>query len=332
MRGRPSRISLRSSGLHADISRVQSRITTPDGRRLVVPAVHLAVVIVAWGANYVLMKLVLPGIGPMQFVSIRMVGTVILIASFLGLTGRDFLPVRPERALLALIGLLQVAGTLGFSILALAVISAGRAAVLMYTMPLWAMPLEYWLLGQTVTVRQISGAVISLAGLALFFDPRIVDWHDPAVIAGHGSMLAAAICWALGAALYRRRDWRTDFWTQTFWQVVVSVPPLVIAAVVSWNRPVVFSMGLLAVMAYNWLIATALAYWCWSKLLTEMSAAVAGQLLMLTPLVGYFSSSFVFADPISAGVLVSLALILGGLTLTVRARSGSTDPWAEPIE
>ena len=99
-----------------------------------------------------------------------MVGTAVLIAPFLVFTGRDLLPVRSERALLALIGLLQVAGTLGFSILALQIISAGRAAVLMYTMPLWAMPLEYWLLGQRLSFRQISGAVISLAGLALFFE------------------------------------------------------------------------------------------------------------------------------------------------------------------
>jgi drug/metabolite transporter (DMT)-like permease len=293
-----------------------------DPRRLVASAVHLAIVIVAWGANYVLMKLVLPNIAPMEFVAIRMVGTAILIAPFLVFTGRDLLPIRTERALLALIGLLQVAGTLGLSILALHIISAGRAAVLMYTMPLWAMPLEYWLLGQRLTVRQISGAVISLAGLALFFDPKLVDWRDPVVMAGHGFMLGAAMCWAMGAALYRRRDWRTGFWTQTFWQIVVSVPPLVLAALATWERPAVLSAGLLAVLAYNWLIATALAYWCWGKLLTEMTAAVAGQLLMLTPLVGYFSSSLVFGDPISAGVLVSLVLILGGLSLTVRARSG----------
>jgi drug/metabolite transporter (DMT)-like permease len=301
---------------------VESAILTPrDPRRLLASGVHLAIVIVAWGANYVLMKLVLPNIAPMEFVAIRMVGTAVLIAPFLVFTGRDLLPVRSERALLALIGLLQVAGTLGFSILALQIISAGRAAVLMYTMPLWAMPLEYWLLGQRLSFRQISGAVISLAGLALFFDPKLVDWRDPVLMAGHGFMLVAAMCWAMGAALYRRRGWRSDFWTQTFWQVVVSIPPLVLAAMLTRNRPAVFSTALLAVLVYNWLIATALAYWCWSKLLTEMTAAVAGQLLMLTPLVGYFSSSLVFGDPISAGVLVSLVLILGGLTLTVRARA-----------
>jgi predicted Kef-type K+ transport protein len=39
---------------------------------------------------------------------------------------------------------------------------------------------------------------------------------------------------------------------------------------------------------------------------------------MLTPVVGYLLSSVVFSDPLTPGILASLALIVLGLSLTMR--------------
>lgn len=284
-----------------------------------ITALYLAAVIVFWGGNWLLMKLVLPQIAPLTFVSIRVSGAAAVTGMLLLVTGKPLLPPPDERGGLAGIGLLQIAAMLGLSIVGLAHVNAGRAIVLAYTMQLWAVPLGWWLVGERFGLYRVIGSSIGFSGLILYSNPRLVDWHDGAALAGNMLILAGAIGWALGACLYRRRTWRSDFWTQTWWQLVVSSVPLTFAAVVSSGRPVVWNSMLLAVLLFNWFIATALAYWCWAKVLRVMSASAAGQYLMLTPIFGYLLSAATFGDPLTPDVVASIVLIIIGLGFTFQS-------------
>jgi hypothetical protein len=49
-----------------------------------------------------------------------------------------------------------------------------------------------------------------------------------------------------------------------------------------------------------------------------MSAAVAGQVLALTPVGGYLLSSAIFGGAVSGDVVVSIVLIVAGIILTLR--------------
>ena len=70
-----------------------------------------------------------------------------------------------------------------------------------------------------------------------------------------------------------------------------------------------------AILAYNCIITTALGYFLWGKVLSMMPAATAGQVLMLTPIGG---STLIFGGAVTADVLLSVALIVGGMFVTLR--------------
>jgi drug/metabolite transporter (DMT)-like permease len=148
---------------------------------------------------------------PLLFVLFRLTGSLVLIAPLLAATKQPLLPARGERWGLFWVGALQVAGFLIFSIIGLAMMSAGRAIVLAYTMSLWAIPIGLLLWPEPLGRNQFAGVAIGFAGLILFMNPRLVDWGDRRVLAGNGLLLAAAIAWALGSCLYRRRAWRSSF-------------------------------------------------------------------------------------------------------------------------
>ena len=235
------------------------------------------------------------------------------------LTSRLILPVRGERLGLSWVGLLQVAGFLIFSIIGLALVPAGRAIVLAYTMPLWAIPIGLWLWPEAFGRRQLAGAAIGFCGLILFMSPGLVDWTDRRALAGNGLLLAAAICWALGSCLYRRSAWRSPFWTQTFWQLAVSAVPIAAIALPETARePIHWSAGLVGILAYNWIVTTALGYFLWNKILSMMSAAVAGQVLALTPVGGFLLSIAIFGGAVGGDVVLSIVLIVAGIMLTLR--------------
>ena len=281
--------------------------------------VYLGVMVLTWAANWPLMKLALGQVPPLVFVLFRLIGSLTLIAPALLVAGQPLLPARGERLTLFWVGQLQVAGFLICSIIGLAILPAGRAIVLAYTMPLWAIPIGLFLWPEPLDRAQLIGAAIGFAGLVLFMNPGLVDWGNGHILAGNALLLLAAILWALGSCLYRRFSWRSPFWVQTFWQLAVSIVPVgAIVLIEAPGGPVHWSPELVAILAYNCIVTTALGYFLWGKVLSMMPAATAGQVLMLTPIGGFVLSTLIFGGAVTADVLLSVALIVGGIFVTLR--------------
>jgi drug/metabolite transporter (DMT)-like permease len=180
---------------------------------------------------------------PLTFVLLRLVGSLLLIAPVLLVAGQGILPVRGERLTLLWVGQLQIAGFLILGIIGLAIVPAGRAIVLAYTMPLWAIPIGRFLWPEPIGRAQIVGTAIGFAGLMLFMNPGLIDWGDVRMVGGNALLLGAAILWALGSCLYRQRTWRSPFWVQTFWQLAVSVVPVAAIVAIAGFGPVRWSPG-----------------------------------------------------------------------------------------
>ena len=256
---------------------------------------------------------------PLVFVPLRLIGSLALIAPALAATGQPLLPVRGERLSLFWVGQLQVAGFLICGIIGLSIVPAGRAIVLAYTMPLWAIPIGLFLWPEALGRSQLAGAAIGFAGLVVFMNPGLLDWGNGRILAGNALLLVAAIAWALGSCLYRRRSWRSPFWVQTLWQLAVSVVPVgAIALIGAAGGPVRWSPALIAILVYNCIVTTALGYFLWNKVLSMMAAATAGQVLTLTPIGGFVLSTLIFGGTVTADVVLSIVLIVGGIFVTLR--------------
>lgn len=290
-----------------------------SARRPPVVYLYLAIVVLAWAANWPLMKLALADAPPFAFVLYRMLGTMLLLGPTLAAGRIRLVPEAGERTGMFVVGLFNVAGFLICGIVGLSIVPAGRAIVLGYTMPLWAIPIELWLEPNRLSRMQLLGGLIGFAGLLLFMNPGLVDWSDGRVVAGNGMLLLAAICWATGSVLYRRRHWRSGFWAQTFWQLATST--VIIAAVALpavLQTPVQWSWWLLAILAYNWIVTTALGYFLWNRVLAVMPAGVAGQVMALTPVGGFLLSTAMFGGAITLDVILSIVLIIAGIIVTLR--------------
>jgi drug/metabolite transporter (DMT)-like permease len=282
---------------------------------------RLALPVVAWAVNWPLLKLGLADIAPFTFTALRLFGSVVIFLAVLAALRRPLLPPRGERASLALSGFLQMGLLLGLSVLGLQFIGAGRAAVLAYTMQLWAIPIGFLVAGERPSRLQLLGALGGFAGLLLFFNPGLLDWRDPRILLGNFLLICGAWSWGLGATLYRRRRYRSDFLVQTAWQLGAStVPVAALALALEWGQPIRWSPFLVGFLLYNWAIGVGLAYLFWIRALRDLPPATAGQAVMLVPVIAFFVSAAMFGERITWDVLASVALIIGGLTLTLSER------------
>lgn len=291
-------------------------VTTGPAR---VVYLYLAIIVVSWAGNWPLMKVALADAPPLVFVLLRLIGTLILLAPVLHAIGAPLVPMRGERLGLFWVGQFQVTGFLLFAIAGLSIEAPGRAIVLAYTFSLWAIPIGVLLGVERLTRPHLLGAAIGFAGLLIFMNPGLIDWGCARTLLGNAFLLLAAIAWALGSCLYRMRTWRSAFWTQTFWQLAVSTPVVLAFALPQMSdEPVRWSVGFIAILAYNWVVTTALGYFLWAKVLTAMPAATAGQVLALTPVGGFLLSIVMFGGYVTLDVVAAVALIVAGIILTLR--------------
>src|SRR5262249_43401497 len=152
-------------------------------------------------------------------------------------------------------------------------------ALIIYTMPIWALLIGVAIYREHLTRWRTIGIIISTVALMTYVS------RDPAIhLAGHNAwgaclLLIAAIAWAIGACLYRGRgQWVTDRWAQLAFQHAVSAVALVPLAWtheslcdIKWTRSVWIALG------YNWFAGSGLAPWLWFRVLTHYPAALAGQ-------------------------------------------------------
>ena len=278
----------------------------------------LAVLIFAWGGNYTWISLALRDVGPWTFTAVRYVGAAVVIGIVLALRGgpAHMMPVRGERAGLAVIGLLQGAVLTILLTLSLVWIESTHTILLMYTNPLWALLWSVLLLGERFSGASVAGIALGLLGMGILTNPLAMPWNA-VTIPGVVCALAATIAWALGSVLYRRTKWESTFWQQVFWQLAVSGIAVAIPAVVlEWNHPIRLTPQLIVNTVYNILVPTALAFWCWSQALTRVRASTASQILLLSPVFGVAQSHFVLGEPLTPTVLASAACVIIGACLT----------------
>lgn len=279
-------------------------------------AAQFAVVILAWGSNYPLIKLGVLDMSPLSFSAVRLLGGAVVLALMVRWIGKHDLRAAPNETLrLALSGLFQFGGVLAFAALGLQYLPSGRTVVAVYSMPLWAALLGLAVGQDRLTRRQWFGIIIGAAGLSLALDPAALGAHAGL---GGGLVLAAAISWAIGGVIHRHRPLATPFLTQAFIQLLAAGCAIGLLALVLEPDPRIHvTSTLVLVTVWNWLVPTSIAVWCWSQVLQRMSTAAAGQVLMFTPMVGIVAGAIIFGESIPPIFLASALIMIAGTLLVL---------------
>jgi drug/metabolite transporter (DMT)-like permease len=86
----------------------------------------------------------------------------------------------------------------------------------------------------------------------------------------------------------------------------------------------------MAMIAYNAIGCTALAWWWWGKALAVMPASRAGQIVTLTPVFAVIIGALWAGEPLTPGTAASVVLICLGIVLALRGRRSALLPPANP--
>jgi drug/metabolite transporter (DMT)-like permease len=281
--------------------------------------VLLVALTITWGLNWPMMKLALLEVPPWTFRSLcLMIGGSALLALALASGGPMTLPVRRLPAL-ALVSLFNITGWHLFSAYALLYTGSGRAAIIGYTMPLWASLLSLWVFHARPTARQIAALLLGMTALVLLI---IKDFGAlGAAPTGALLMLGAALCWAVGTVLVKKFEWdRLAITALTGWQQLIGGAPIVVGWWLLEPVPDLSALSLPAALglAYAVFVAMIFCQTAFFKLLSLLPAHVAAISVLPVPVVGVVSSALILAEPVGLAELVALTLVVAGLFLLIR--------------
>jgi drug/metabolite transporter (DMT)-like permease len=200
----------------------------------------------------------------------------------------------------------------------LTVVEAGRSTILAYTTPLWVTPLALFILKEEISISKALGLALGLAGVAVLFNPAEFDFSDTGQLMGNGYLIASAILLAL--VIFHIRHHRVVMRPLQLmpWQMLVGGTMLAVCALYWEGIPdIEFSAPLIAILAYNGVIASAFCFWAYQTIMRALPAVSTSLGSLGVPVAGIAFSAMALGETLSVSILTGMALILCGVTVLV---------------
>ncbi len=270
-----------------------------------------------WGLNWPAVRIILTEIPPFTIRMLAFVGGAAVLLGLARLRGERLRPAVGEWAPLILVALLSV---FGFNVLAAfgqLNTETSRAAIIAFTMPVWATLLSIAFLGDKLTWERAGALLLGMAGLALLLGEDLLDVTRSPL--GSLLTLGAAMSWAVGTVLLKRRSWSLPPLALAGWMLAISAPPAVLGAMLverPWDLPVP-STQVLLVFAYHVLFPMVWCHYAWVTLVASLPAPVAAIGTLMIPVVGVVSAILLLGEPPAVQKFVALALVVSAVAMVL---------------
>lgn len=276
----------------------------PSRSLLLVPLLGLL-----WGFNWPAVRISLTEIAPWTLRAAGMTFAGLVLVAVALARGIPLAVPREQWPRLIIAGFLSIAA---FNILlAFAQLMAptSRAAILTFTMPIWATLLALPILGERFDRRRLLGLGLGISGLVCLGLPLI---RSGQLSPGLALALLAALSWALGTIFTKRWPVAAPALTIAAWQLLVGGAAAGLGMLVFEGLPVpkLLSPKVVAALSFHILGAQALAYFLWFVVVARLPAGIASLGTLMVPAVGVLGSVLLLGERPTTTDWLGLALVV----------------------
>ncbi len=274
--------------------------------------------VVLFGGAWPITKAALSNATPMWFAAGRAVlaalGTVVLLT----LLGRFRLPKRQDWPTILAIGVLQLGVFFAFTHAAVALVPAGRTAVLSNVVTYWVIPLSVLILGERVTPRRWLSAGIGISGAVVMAGPWAIDWSGTALV-GHLMLLAGGLSWSFAIIASRRWPPVTPMMNLLPW--CFGVATCVLGPLALWLEPAGgISGSSWPFMLYIGFIAAPIGTWCVIEIGRHLPGAISSVVLLAVPAFGVLVSTLWLGEVLGWDIMLGGGLIMASVVVAATDR------------
>lgn len=275
-------------------------------------------VVVAWGLNFVVIKVGLHAMPPLMLAGLRF-----LLVAFPALlfVARPKVPMR----LLLGYGLTISFGQFAFLFCAIKFgMPAGLASLVLQAQAFFTIILGAGIFGERLQVKQLVGIALAVVGVLVLIQASFTGQHIP--LLGFMLTLAGAFSWACGNIFNKKimqHSSRPAVMSLVVWSALIPIVPFMVCSLI-FDGPALMLKSVVAIdtttllsLVYLAFIATILGYGIWGTLLGRYETWRVAPLSLLVPVVGMASAALLLDEKLSAMQLAGAVLVMAGLYINV---------------
>lgn len=272
------------------------------------------ILVLIWGLNWPIMKIVVQLMPPIWFVVARLaLGAVCLFALLLA-TGRLAKPTRADWPIIWSVSFFQMYVFMALTTIGLQFIPAGRSAILAYTSPLWVLPAAILFFGERLTRWRLAGMIAGLVGLVVLLNPASIDWSDGQQLLGNGLLLIGAVMWAIAILHTRRHTWHlSPLQLAPIQMALLIVPMAFLAWIIDGPFRAEWTWQLIWMLVYNGPLATAFAFWASVSLQRALPSSTVSLSYLAVPAWGLIASTWWLGEALPPSLILGGVLIFLGV-------------------
>ncbi|WLI77309.1 O-acetylserine/cysteine exporter [Kosakonia sp. H02] len=275
-------------------------------------------VVVAWGLNFVVIKVGLHSMPPLMLAGLRFVLVAFPAILFVAR------PKVPMRLLLGY-GLTISFGQFAFLFCAIKFgMPAGLASLVLQAQAFFTIILGAGIFGERLQSRQLIGITLAVFGVLVLIEASLNGQHIS--LLGFILTLAGAFCWACGNIFNKKimqHTSRPAVMSLVVWSALIPIMPFMLASLI-FDGPALMLQSLVTIdtttllsLVYLAFIATILGYGIWGTLLGRYETWRVAPLSLLVPVVGMASAALLLGETLSVLQLLGAVLVMAGLYINV---------------
>nr|WP_298147992.1 EamA family transporter [uncultured Pseudomonas sp.] len=281
-----------------------------------------ATIYIGWGTTYLANHFLLRELPPFVIGSLRFFSAGLLALAWVVASGQLRIQ-RSDWTGVLIGGLALIAVGQGALIYANQFLPTGLVAMLYTSLPLWSVTLE-WLLGERPQLWVLCGLAIASAGIVLLMNNGLGSSASPAQWFAGGLVVAATLCWAVGAWLLRQRPAFRSSWMGLSLQMLTGAVLLALFGLVhgDWLH---FDPAALSGNAWMWLAYLALpvslgVYPAYFWLLREVRPSLVATFAFVNPVVALLLGYLLLGEQLGPLAMLACGVTLGGVLLIIFGR------------
>jgi drug/metabolite transporter (DMT)-like permease len=273
-----------------------------------------------WGSTYLAIRYAIETLPPFLMAGTRFFSAGILLYAVMRLRAVPSPPLR-QWGQLAVVGTFLFLGGNGLVVWAEQYITSGLAALLVSTLPLWLILLDWlWAQGPKPSRRALCGIALGFVGLVVLVDPaRVIssDVHLPGAVL----CVVASLLWAIGSIYSKKFRQPSSIFMSAACQMIGGGLTLLLVALLlgetkdfSLAQVSPVSLGaFLYLLLFGSIVANSAYVW----LLQNATATSVSTYAFVNPAVAIFLGWALADEQLTAQIMLGAGIILAGVVLVI---------------
>jgi len=286
----------------------------------------LLTIYLVWGSTYLAIRFAVETIPPFLMIGARFAVAGALMYLFLRIRRPDNRPTARQWGNGFLMGGLMLSLGTGLVAFAEQTVPSGLAALLIATVPLFMVLLDWlWKGGERPSRRVVVGVIVGFVGVGFLVNPAEAFAGRGVDLIGVGAILIATLSWSVGSLQGRDADLPKDPFLSTAMQMFGGGAILVVASLLMGEArtfdPAAMTVKSFLSWSYLLVFGSFIAFSAYVYLMRNATAATVSTYAYVNPIVAVILGWWLGNEVVRPHMFVAMAILLGAVLMITRSKA-----------